>query len=881
MLRRHVVSAVFQRNVLSYFSGVLGYLVIVVFVVAGAFVAFSPQFFTNNLANLDQLSAMFPVLLLFLVPAITMSSWADEKKLGTAELLFTLPASDVEILLGKYLAVLAVYTIALLFSITHLFVLAWIGNPDWGLLFSTFVGYWLAGAALLSAGMFASVLTSNTTVAFVLGTVICAIPVFIGYLAPLVESIRALSLSEQLRDFELGMIPFTGVLYFVSLTCFMLYLNLIFIRRRHWSSGQQTNMGTQFLLRAVSLAVILISLNSVVSQAAFRADMTSEGLYSLAPTTRSIVTGIKDDSPVVIQAFLTPNVPRDYVPVRKRLIGLLRQFDQIGGSRIKVRYLDVEPSSEEAEEAKLYGIDAVHVVTERDGRRVDEDVFLGVVVSSPYDEVVVPFFGQGTPIEYELTRSVQTVSNEERPTVGVLTTDAGVIGPSQEWRIVTELKKQYDVEEVSPDSPIAAERFDVLMAVLPSSLTQPQMEHFVNYVKTGQPVLIFDDPFPWVFNSGFGVSNAPRQPKPSPGGMFGGMGGMNRQPPEPKADDGRATSLLNVLEIAWDNGQIAWDDYQPHPEFGEVPAEFLFISPGSGVETAFNPESDVTSGLQEIMAAFAGTLRPRRDANSEFEALLRTGTKSGLLDWDEFTRQQFDFTRMSPTAALAPIRPYFVDPDAHVLAAHITADGDSKLNAIYVADIDLISDWFFQQRERADIGLQLDNVTFVLNAVDVLVGNDAFLSLRGRRARHRTLEAVESLTATYREERQREEEAADKSADEKLEAARERFDQQREEIENDPSLDERSKTQMLSNIKAVAERKLEVDEAKIQRDKQKEIESIKARTDRQVRETESWIRYLAVLVPPIPAILLGIVILTMRLAEERRDIATERRAKRG
>lgn len=878
MLRRHVVSAVFQRNVLSYFSGVLGYLVIVVFVVVGAFVAFSPQFFTNNLANLDQLSAMYPVLLLFLVPAITMSSWADEKKLGTAELLFTLPASDFEILLGKYLAVLAVYTIALLFSVTHVFVLAWIGDPDWGLMITTYLGYWLAGAALLSAGMFASVLTSNTTVAFVLGTVICAIPVFIGYLAPLVDSIRVLSISEQLRDFELGMIPFSGVLYFVSFTCFMLYLNLIFIRRRHWSSGQQTNMGAQFFVRAICLGVILISLNSVVSQAApFRADMTSENLYSLAPTTEEIVSGVKKDSPVVIQAFLSPTVPRDYVPVRKRLVGLLRQFDRKGGSLIQVRYVDVEPSSEEAEEAELYGIDSVGVVTERDGRRVDEDVFLGVVVSSPHDEVVVPFFGPGTPVEYELTRSVQTVSNEERPTLGILTTDAGVIGPSQEWRIVTELKKQYEVEEVSPDAPLNGDKFDVLMAVLPSSLTQPQMDNFVNYVKTGQPVLIFDDPFPWVFNSGFGVNNAPRQPKPSPGGMFGGM---NRQPPPPKADDGKATTLLNELEIAWDNGQIVWDDYNPHPEFGEVPREFLFISPRSGVETAFNPDSDVTRGLQEILSAFSGTIRPRRDSNRKFEPLLRTGTSSGLLDWDEFTQQSFDFTRMAPTAGLSPVRAYFVDPDAHVVAAHITAEGDTKLDVIYVADIDLISDWFFLQRERADVGLNLDNVTFVLNAVDVLAGNDSFLALRGRRPEHRTLKAVENLTAAYREERQRQEEAADEEADKQLEAARERFKKQREQIENDASLDERTKDLMLRNIQATEQRRLEVDEANIEREKQKEIDSIKAHTERQIRETESWIRYAAVLVPPIPAILLGVIMLSMRVADERRDIARERLAKR-
>ena len=149
MLRNNVVLAVFKRNVQSYFSGVLGYLFIVVFVVAGAFAAFNQQFFANNLANLDQLTTWFPLLLLFIIPAITMGVWADEKKLGTDELLFTLPASDIEILLGKFLSVLAVYTIALLFSVTHVFVLWRIGNPDLGLMFATF--FWLlAGWCLLT-----------------------------------------------------------------------------------------------------------------------------------------------------------------------------------------------------------------------------------------------------------------------------------------------------------------------------------------------------------------------------------------------------------------------------------------------------------------------------------------------------------------------------------------------------------------------------------------------------------------------------------------------------------------------------------------------------------------------------------------------------------
>ena len=82
-MRTHTIFAVLKRNLMSYFSGVLGYLFIVVFVIAAASSAFNAQFFTNNLANLDQLTAAFPYLLLFIIPAITMTSWAEEKRLGT------------------------------------------------------------------------------------------------------------------------------------------------------------------------------------------------------------------------------------------------------------------------------------------------------------------------------------------------------------------------------------------------------------------------------------------------------------------------------------------------------------------------------------------------------------------------------------------------------------------------------------------------------------------------------------------------------------------------------------------------------------------------------------------------------------------------------
>jgi ABC-2 type transport system permease protein len=885
-MRPHVIKAVAKRNIAAFFASPAGYVFITLFVFVGALAAFwQPIFFANNLANLAPLNDWMPYLLLFFVPAITMSTWAEERRQGTDELLLTLPAKDYEIVLGKYLAALAIYSVSLAFALSYVLVLNLLGKPDLGVIAANFLGYFFMGAALIAVGMVASALSSSVTIGFILGGVFCAVPVFLNlfgllFSGPTGRAVGRLSIPSQFADFGTGVVPIASVFYFVGIAAAMIYLNVLLVGRRHWAGGPKgPSMWSHGLVRTACLVVSVVSLFALISRAGARVDATAERIHTLSRDSRNLIASIPADKPVLVQAYYSPNVPAEYVQVKEDMLNKLKEIAALGGSRVRLSLLETELFSDNARDAeKRFGIQPRRVLSTSDARQSTEEIFLGVAFTSGLEEVVVPFFDRGLPVEYELLRSIQVVARTNRKKIGILNTDARLLGgfdfqssmPGQEWSIVTELKKQYEIVPVSAEAPIARD-FDCLLVAQPASLPQREMDNLMAYIRSGGPALLFADPLPMT-----DPTLAPETPRQPAGGMMGGS-----PPPEPKAD---SKPLMDMIGIEWPPTEIVWNAYNPHPQLADLPPEVVFVATGSGQTEAFNVSQIVTSGLQELVTIFPGLIRPLPAVGPKVEPLLKTSDAGGLINFRQATTPGFfgGFQIRPGRVHIATGQPYTlavrvtgtpgtpranVDAQGNPLPAP-TANEPEKLNAIVIADLDIIGEEFFDLRRRGIENLDFDNVTFVLNCVDELAGDTSFINLRKRRVTHRTLTKFEEETRQFVKSAAEEAKIAEREADAKLKAAQKRLDDRVREIESRKDLDAQTKDVMIANVQETENRRLVVEKTKIDDEKAAAINESRMIRQSNIRKIENRFRFLAILLPPLPSMVLGIWVLTRRLARE-------------
>ena len=954
-----VLKAIFRRDFISYFSNPTGYVFICVFVMLSALAAFwPPDFFSNNLANLDQLNRWLPFILLVFIPAITMSIWAEERRQHTDELLLTLPASDLDVVLGKYLASVAIYTVALLFSMFSIYLVFsyGLGTPDTGLFVGTYVGYWFIGLAMLAIGMVASFLTSNLTVGFILG-MIFNLPLAMFGVADwiiknpqMAQSLKRWSAQEQFGDFERGVVSLSGISYFVMIAVVMLYISMVLIGRRHWGGREEDeSMWAHYLARALGLVALAVGVNLFVSNHnALRADMTSENLNSLSPRTVELIKELgsgENAKTIKIDAYVSPQVPAEYAAHKLNLLSTLTELSSLSGGKIQVDVHEIENFSEEASTAeKAYGIEPREVRTIDRGARKTEEIFLGAAFTSGLDRVVIPFIDKGIPIEYELVRSISTVAEQERKKLGVVKTDAQLFGgfsmqgPTEESQLVVELKKQFDVVEVDPTKPIK-DRYDVLLAVQPSSLSPDAMLNFVNAVKAGQPTAVFEDPYPWpqLYPEVVGTG----QPKRPPGGMMGMFGGG-----APPGEKGDISQLWKLLGVSMQDNEIVWQDFNPEPKLGEIYREWIFIDEGlaseGGTQHPFSPDDPISAGMRQVLFFWPGSFRPADGSKLSFEKLAVTGLNSGTIGYqdvdmmlrggvmsarrntthepyivaarvkgkitsdadlylageekpdgaDETKDDQAAGAETGSDSAAADAKDGAASEDAAKTAAEKKSQPEADplagkepektdIDVVLVADIDWIAPIIFRLREMGQdqdalIDFKFQNVAFVLNILDALSSDDRFIDLRKRTRSHRILTKVEEATEEQRKASLDEQSKFFNDARQQIEAAQQEVRTKMAELENRKDLDPRVLVQMMERERIRLERIRDVKISALEKARNRQVKQSERELAAQIRGVQDRYKLLAVLLPPIPPILLAFFVFFHRRKAEQEGVDTRR-----
>jgi len=762
------------------------------------------------------------------------------------------------------------------------------------------------------------------------------------------QDVSRWSYANQFADFGRGVVSLSSTSFFLSLAGVGVYLSIVLVGRRHWvGSREGTAVAGHYLVRLASLIIIVATLNIVTSRFDFvRYDFTDGKVSSLADATKRLLADIRagadlgDDSaggdegeresadppPIRIEAFASPNPPEPLVQTRLDLISKLKEIAARGGPRIQVRIHDaVDPLDETARRAeRQYGITPQPVMARSRGVLQQQQVILGVAYTSGLEQRVTEYLPPGATVEYELMQSIGAIADKKRKTLGIVLTDTRLFGgrtftvfPPENVPpalIVDEFRKQYDIERIDLSEPIPPEKkLDVLLVTQPSSLPPEQLENLLSAILAGTPTAIFEDPRPAFFPWAPGVDQS-RRPLLHP---------RTGQPlmKQAKGDISRLWELLGIVPVSRKVGPrreslIIWQRYNPYRQLQDAPDVSVIIDNAApmdpraaAAQPALNPNSLITADLQQLLFPAPGAIEraPRAPADIELTELVLTGDQTGTLRLEDMAlteNVQALRMRQRPTEL------------RYLLAARIrrregaaTSNGETEkrdaeksneganaakgksLNVVYVADVDVLASQFVQIRDNPgeEIAWRFNNVSFVLNILDVLADDTRYIKIRSRQPRHSTLQLVEEAAAAalnrvktkigraQERSRQAEREAEDEKQD-AVRRYREAYEILQEKVEAgeaDPALllSARQQWQMQEQV---AEQRKRDKLTQIRAELQREVGAIQRNLDMQVRQVQNNCKFWAVALPPIPPLIVALVVFVRRRLREREGVASTR-----
>jgi gliding motility-associated transport system permease protein/gliding motility-associatede transport system auxiliary component len=361
------IRTIANKELAGFFASPAAFLFLGAFVAVTLFVFFwVDTFFARNLADVRPLFQWMPVLLIFLVAALTMRSWAEERRAGTIELLMTAPASATTQVLGKFLGVMGLVVLALALTLPLPVTVAFLGPLDWG----PVIGGYVAGIALASAyvaiGLWVSSRTDNQIVSLILTAAIAGAFYLIG--SPALTGLAGQQVGDLLRDLgagsrftsiQRGVLDLRDLYYYLSITAAFLMLNRLSIEKLRWARNAPRPAHRRWHWLAALLVANVLGANLWLDQVGgARVDLTAGHLYTLSNATKNYLKELRE--PLLIRGYFSAATHPLLAPLVPQLHDLLEEYAQAGGDKVHVEFVDPHDDPKiEQEAASRYDIKPV------------------------------------------------------------------------------------------------------------------------------------------------------------------------------------------------------------------------------------------------------------------------------------------------------------------------------------------------------------------------------------------------------------------------------------------------------------------------------------------------------------------------------------------
>jgi ABC-type uncharacterized transport system involved in gliding motility auxiliary subunit len=677
-----------RRELRALLDHPTGYVLLVVFVAINAFLFFR-QAYLIGAATLRPMLDLLPWILLFIVPAVTMRTLAEDRKSGVLEVVLTQPITELELVVGKYVGALLFLWIALALTLVIPIGLSLGSSLQWGTLVAQYIGAALLIGGLAAMGVWASSLTESQITAYILAVAVMFVALLIGLdpvtgaLPPALGAIAArLGVLSHFDNIGRGVIDLRDAIYFVSLAAIFLALAYGAVVGRKLAKGGAASR--QLRLGVTIITVTLIVVNLLGSYINGRLDLTPGHEYTLSKATKQIVGSLDDI--VTIKVFASDELPTTAALLKRDLDDLLRDLHSAGHGKIRIERFDPSKNETAKKDAESLGIEPVQFNVIGQSELQVKDGYLGLAVLYGDGSETIPFVGRTDDLEYRLAADIRTLTRAKKPAIGFVA-DAR----DQSMRVDqlrSELAKSYDVRTVSlSDTGQPARDLSALVLVgSADSMSIGATQRLLAYFHRGGSALV--------------LASAMQLSPQMPMAMPHPVGWNDALSPFGVAVSSNMVYDLVANEVVPVRASGGLQVLERYP---------LFIRAKS------TGASVVNEGVNDVLLAWASSIDTTAAKGWAVTPLLVTSQGAGLSTGE---------TMIDPASASFPQTNLAPRLLAVQVAAKTPGDTARRGRVIVVGDAMFASDQFTQHAP--------DNLAFALNAVDWLAQDESLISIRSK-----------------------------------------------------------------------------------------------------------------------------------------------------